>query len=189
MYDSICIKFPEKSNLCSWDADQWLHGLESGGTQTGMREIFELVEMHNWFMVMVVQVCKCTKNNELYTCNGWTLFILIKLFQREKKEQTKLTYDDRNQNSGCFWVVETDWKLGGNFMGWWKYSVLIGLIVIHRWYLLSEFMELYSYDLCIFIICKLYLKLKENVTICLGFVELEECSSDLPTLNFASSEG
>ena len=64
LYDSICIKFPEKSNLCSWDADQWLHGLESGGTQTGMREIFELVEMHNWFMVMVVQVCEC-KNHRM----------------------------------------------------------------------------------------------------------------------------
>ena len=66
---------------------------------------------------------------------------------------------------------------------------MIGLVVIHGWYLLSEFMELYSYDLCIFIICKLYLKLKENVTTRLEFVELEECSSDLPTLNFASSEG
>lgn len=41
-------------------------------------------------------------------------------------------------------------------------------------------MELYSYDLCIFILCKLYLKLKEKVTTDLGFVELEESSSELP---------
>lgn len=53
----------------------------------------------------------------------------------------------------------------------------------------AKFMELYSYDFYIFIVYKLYLKLKEKVTTDLGFVELEESSSELPTLNFASSEG
>lgn len=70
-----------------------------------------------WWLCKSINVLK--KSNELYTCNGWTLFILIKLFQKEKKEQTKLTYGDRNQNR----AVETDWKLGGNLMGWWKYSM------------------------------------------------------------------
>lgn len=69
------------------------------------------------------------------------------------------------------------------------FYILIGLVVTHGWLLLSKFMELYSYDLCIFILCKLYLKLKEKVTTDLGFVELEESSSELPTLNFACSAG
>lgn len=86
LYDSTYTVFPEKTNLFTESRSMMVLGWV-WGVQMGLRQLFELVEMENWVVVIVALLHKFTENCQIVSLQwvNFTLRVSIKLFQRGNK--------------------------------------------------------------------------------------------------------
>lgn len=66
----------------------------------------------------------------------YLIIVIYSIFQFISHSRiVELDYSDRNQKGDCFYVCRKDNLSGkehGNFLGWWKFPMLIGVVVYEK---------------------------------------------------------